>query len=94
MSRAARKLLDGLRIEDVGLVEREVRMLAQVGSRERVAMQVVERDDLVVVEQLPREGRGDEPGAAGDEDALAAQHGIEFSRVRLPFRLPWSACCS
>ena len=40
---------------------------------ERVAVQVVERDDLVVVDQPPRERRRDEAGAAREEDPLAAQ---------------------
>src|SRR5205823_1588100 len=55
------------------LVEGEVRVLCEVGPRDRVPVQVVERDDLVVVDEPPRERRRDEPGAARHEDALAAQ---------------------
>ena len=44
-----------------------------VGARERVAVEVVEGDDLVVVDEPPRERRADEAGAAGDQDPLAAQ---------------------
>ena len=35
-------------------------------------MEVVDGDDLVLLDEPPREGRADEPGAAGDEDPLAA----------------------
>ena len=51
----------------------EVRVVAEVGARERVAVEVVERDDLVVVDEPARERRADEAGAAGDQDLLAAQ---------------------
>ncbi len=49
--RALRELAHGVGVEDVGLVEREVRMLGEIGRRERVAMKVVERDDLVLVDE-------------------------------------------
>ena len=48
-------------------------MLDELGSRQRIAVKIVERDDLVVVDQPPRERRPDEAGAAGDEDAFASQ---------------------
>ena len=38
-------------VEDVGLVEPEVRMLGERRAGERVAVQVVERDDLVRVDE-------------------------------------------
>src|SRR5712671_329407 len=57
-------------IEHVRLVEREVGMVGQIGRRQRVAVEVVERDDLVLVDELSPEGRRDEAGATGDEDAL------------------------
>ena len=60
-------------VEDVALHEVEVRVLAEVGARERVAMQVVEGNHLVGVDEAPCEGRSDEAGSAGDQDLLAAQ---------------------
>ena len=51
------ELVDRLGVEHVRLVEGEVRVVGEVGRRERVAVEVVERDDLVLVDQLPREGR-------------------------------------
>ena len=67
----ARELLQLLGVEDVALVEREVRMVGELGAGEGVAVEVVDRDDLVLVDELPREGGGDEAGPAGDEDPLA-----------------------
>ena len=49
--RTARQLLDELRVEDVALVEAEVRVLGEVGAAARVAVEVVERDDLVRVDE-------------------------------------------
>ena len=54
------------RVEDVALHEREVRMLGERGAAERVAMQVVDGDDLVLVDQPPGERRPDEARAARD----------------------------
>ena len=63
--------------------KREVRVLGEVGPGERVAVEVVERDDLVRVDELARERRGDEAGAAGDEDPLALQsHGSRALALR------------
>ena len=74
--RAGRELAHRVRVEDVGLVEREVRMVGEIGRRERVAVEVVERDDLVVVDERAGERRRDEARAARDEDALPLQsHG-------------------
>ena len=70
---ALRRLRQARQVEDVAWHEPEVRVLAEVGAGERVAMEVVERDHLVVVDELPRERRPDEAGAAGDQDPLAAQ---------------------
>ena len=50
--------------------KREVRMLRELGARERVAVEVVERDDLVRVDEPAGERRADEAGAAGDQDSL------------------------
>ena len=47
---------------------------ASVRARERVAMEVVGGDDLVLVDEAARERRADESGAAGDEDSLALKH--------------------
>ena len=50
-------------------------MLVPLEMRElqRVAVQVVEHHDLVVLDELVDEVRADEAGAAGDEDALVGQ---------------------
>ena len=85
VGRTARELVHRLRVEDVGLVEREVRVLGERRARERVAVEVVRRDDLVLVDEPLRERRSDEPGAAGDEDALALEHGA--SLLGLPFSI-------
>ena len=68
-----RRVADGGRVEHVALDQLEVGMRAEVGALEAVAVEVVEGDDGVRVEELAREGRADEPGAAGDEDPLAFQ---------------------
>ncbi len=62
-----------LGVEHVPLDEREVRMLGEGRAAERVAVEVVERDDLVLVDEPARERRADEAGAARDDDALSAQ---------------------
>src|SRR3954454_12159176 len=43
-------------------------------------MEIVQRDDLVRIEERPRERRRDEAGTTRDEDPLAAQHRDESSR--------------
>ena len=43
-------------------------MPGELGARERVAVEVVDRDDLVRVDEAGRERRADEPGAAGDQE--------------------------
>src|SRR6185312_15794492 len=60
-------------VEDVALREVEVRMRRELGPREGVAVEVVDRNHLVLVDQLSRERRPDEPGAAGDHDPLALE---------------------
>ena len=67
------ELPHGVGVEDVRLVEVEVRMLREGGAAQRVAVEVVESDHLVVVDEARRERRADEAGAAGDEDPLALQ---------------------
>src|SRR5205085_5336666 len=66
--RAAGELADRLGLEDVALDEGQVRVLGELGARERVAVEVVEGDDLVLVDEAAREGGRDEAGPAGDED--------------------------
>src|SRR4029453_11755609 len=83
--RAQRGLAQCVRVEHVTLHEREARMLRELGAAERVAVQVVERDDLVLVDEAPSERRADEAGAAGDQDPLAAQSHAP-KRTGLPFR--------
>ena len=46
---------------------------------ERVAVEVVGRDDLVLVDEPAGERRADEAGAAGDEDPLAREHAASLS---------------
>ena len=70
---ALRRLGQARQVEHVALHEVEVRVVAEVGARERVAVEVVERDHLVRVDEPARERRPDEAGAAGDQDPLAAQ---------------------
>ena len=48
-------------------------MLGERRAGQRVAVEVVERDDLVVVDEPARERRADEAGAAGDEDPFPLQ---------------------
>ena len=74
MRRAARELPHRVRVEDVRLVEVEVRVLRERRARERVTVEVVRRDDLVALDELARERRADEAGAAGDEDPLPLEH--------------------
>ena len=62
-----------LGIEHVGAEELEVRVLRERRAGERVAVEVVDRHDLVRVDELASERRRDEAGAAREEDALAAQ---------------------
>ena len=73
MGRAGGELLDRVGVEDVGLVEIEVRMVGEIGRRESVAVEIVERDDLVLVDEGACERRRDEARAAGNEDALPLQ---------------------
>ena len=48
-------------------------MVAEVGSRENVAVEVVVRDHLVGVDEATCERGADEPGTTRDHDSLAAQ---------------------
>ena len=75
----ARQLVHRVGVEDVALPEREVRVVGEVGAAERVAVEVVDGDDLVVVDEAARERRADESGAAGDEDPLALKHAASVS---------------
>ena len=53
---AGGELLQPLAVEDVRLVEREVRMRREVGAGEGVAVEVVDGDDLVAVDELRARG--------------------------------------
>ena len=90
---ALRGLGEAGQVEHVALDEAEVRVLAEVRARERVAVQVVERDHLVRVDEPAGERRPDEAGAAGDQDPLAAQRHAA-SLAALSWTDPCSAQCS
>jgi len=78
VSCVARRLADSVRVEDVGLDEGQVRVLCQLTAGHRIAVQVVQDHDLVVLHQASRQGRADEARSAGQEDAFAGQrHGGE-----------------
>ena len=63
----------GVVVHHVALDEVQVRMVFEVRELQRVAMQVVVDDDLVVLNQALHQVRADETGAAGDADAFARQ---------------------
>ncbi len=69
-----------LGVEDVALYELEVRVLGQGRAAESVAVQVVDGDDLVRIDEPTRERRADEAGSARDDDSLAAQRHAGESR--------------
>jgi hypothetical protein len=71
--------------------ELEPRMLQEAGTGDRVAVEIVVRDDRVPVDELPRESRADEARAAGDQDPLALQHPANISLHRA---LPRSAAAA
>ena len=71
--RACENLRELIQVEHVALHEAEVRMVAERRAAERVAVEVVDRDDLVLVDEAPCERRADEACAAGHDDALARQ---------------------
>jgi hypothetical protein len=60
-----------LRVEDVALDEGEIRMPRELSAAERVAVEVVVDDDLVVVDQPSAEARTDEPRATGKHNSFA-----------------------
>ena len=60
-------------VEHVAFDETEVRVPREVGARERVAVEVVDRDDIVRLDELLGERGTDEPGAARDQHALPRQ---------------------
>ena len=70
---AGHELGEPREVEHVPLDEPEVRVRLEVRPREGVAMEVVDGDHLVRVDEASRERRADEAGAARDEDALARQ---------------------
>ena len=67
------ELPDPREVEHVALLEREVRVLRQLRPGQRVAVEVVHRHHLVLVDEPARERRADEARPARDEDSLAAQ---------------------
>ena len=71
--RALEELTETTCVEHVTMDEVEVRVVGEARPAERVTVQVVHRDDLVRIDEPPRERRPDETGAAGDHDSLAAQ---------------------
>ena len=77
---AADDVGEELLVENVPLHEAEVRVLGESGATERVAVQVVDGDDLVGLDEPLRERRADEPGAAGDDYALPGQSHARESR--------------
>jgi len=54
-------------------------MIGERRARKRVSVEVVGRDDLVLVDEAARERRADEPGAAGDEDVYHRMPTSELS---------------
>jgi hypothetical protein len=61
-------------------VELEVLVVGKVGAAERVAVEVVDRDDLVRVDQPARQRRADETGAAGHQHAFPGErHAADLS---------------
>ena len=83
VGRAGKRVRELAGVEHVAFDEREVRVVCERRAAERVAVEVVDGDDLVVVDEPPRERRPDESRAAGDDDALSAQsHAGESRRAR------------
>jgi hypothetical protein len=72
VGRAVCELEHRIAVEHVSLVQLEVRMLGQLGPRQRFAVEVVHRRHVVPVDEPPGQRGADEAGAAGDQDAFAA----------------------
>src|SRR3970040_1482637 len=89
MRRTLNDLDEERAVEDVPLDEVEVRVLGKARPSKRVPVEVVERDDLVLVHEPPRKRRADEARPTRDDDPLAAQ-GHAASLVRLQRMLPRS----
>jgi hypothetical protein len=60
-------------VHDVALVEGEVGMLHQLRLGESVTVEVVDRDNLVLIDKPPGERSSDETGAARHYDALSGE---------------------
>ena len=73
MRGARGQLAQQRQVEHVALDEAQVLVLGEVGAGQRVAVQVVEDDDLVLRHEPPRERGADEARAARHEDLLPAQ---------------------
>ena len=68
-------------IENVACHECDVRPIGELRAGERVPVEIVEEDDLVVVGEPPRERRADEARAARDHDPLSGQsHAASLAR--------------
>ena len=75
-------------VHHVALDEVQVRMSVDVRELDRVAVEVVVDDDLVVLDQALDEIRPDEAGAAGDAHALARQSHVSPSSRAVAGRCP------
>ena len=73
VSRPFRQLTHEREVEHVPLDEAQVRVLGEVGTSQRVAVQVVEDHELVLLDELPRERRADEARPARHQDLFPAQ---------------------
>ena len=73
MRGARGQLAQQRQVEHVALDEAQVLVLGEIGAGQRVAVQVVEHDDLVLGHEPPRERGADEARAAGHQDLLPAQ---------------------
>jgi hypothetical protein len=88
MRRAGEELGEPGGVEDVAFLEVEARVSLELRAGERVAVQVVDGDHLVRVDEPSREGGPDEAGAARNHDALALERhaGIVVEPFSGPFR--------
>jgi hypothetical protein len=79
---AADRLAQRGRIEHAALDQLQVGVSGEGLVLERVAAQVVERDDLVALQQHARQRRADEAGSTRDEHPLALELGWDLHRSR------------
>ena len=75
MRRARGQLAQQRQVEHVALDEAQVLVLGEIGAGQRVAVQVVEHDDLVLGHEPPRERGADEARAArSSESSSRSEH--------------------